>query len=331
MGKRQREEKEKKSEQPAVLDDPDVNPRKKRRAEQRAAAKARDAAFAQLLAEGEAEESGEQADTEVFIRRCTESDTDAIRKHYDRVLAPDSVLDVNWVYRGDRFLGCGFISFVTAKLAKQALTVEAPFVAGMPTHVVAKEERQNRTDRKECTLFVGNLPPETKEAEIAELFPGCERVYLVRKRNVFSSTAFVLFSSAKQAEKAAGLKDLELGDRTLEVRLATKQPQREDERKAFMYHCPPDIRDEDVNAAFSNVVSVKWLMKADRFTGQAFVVFATAEDAQKAARKGSFELHGDQVFIRLTKEAQQAADGGGHTKAKPKDQDAEPLEDFEVV
>lgn len=264
----------------------------------------------------------------VFIKNLDESiDNKALHDTFiafGNVVSCKIALDEN-----GKSKGYGFVHYETTEAAEEAIAgVNGMMLADKIVyvgHYVAKRERQAKIDEvksKFTNLYVKNLPLDTTEAELTELFSKYGKVTsavlndsTVQVEGKELKFGFVNLENHEDAKKALEeLHDSKFKDETLFVTRAQKKGEREEELKKsyeaqryektlkfqgvnlYIKNLDDDMDEEKLTAEFQQfgtITSCK-IMKDEKNNsrGFGFVCFAAPEEATKAVTEMNGKMIG---------------------------------------
>ena len=181
---------------------------------------------------------------------------------------------------------------------------EEPSVSEVAEETVSEEAEDSKPEKERFTMFVGNVPFETTDADLSELFSKygtVELVSLPRERSSGRSRGFAFVDMSSKEEVSAaidGLNGALVGGRAIRVvesvpkeDLQKKEPQKYDEsaQKIYVGNLPFQTQKEDLMDFFSKYGGVREVyVPVDTSTGnQRGFAFVTmdAGDAEKAIKE----------------------------------------------
>jgi len=207
----------------------------------------------------------------------------------------------------------------SADTAEETVVVEEPAaVVEEQAAVVEEPEAKKQFKRERHTVFVGNLPFETTDEELRDLFSTCGSVELVsipinKETGQPRGFAFVDLASKEEVQTAIdSLAGSEFGGRSLRVNTslpkdeAKKQTKKTDEgaQKVYVGNMPFDATREDVEELFSKYGNVRDVyLPMNRETNQprgfAFVTLDEEQVEQAIEETNGLEFLGRPLVVSL--------------------------------
>eukprot|EP00871_Galdieria_phlegrea_P005318 jgi/Galph1/5788/GphlegSOOS_G4498.1 len=169
-----------------------------------------------------------------------------------------------------------------------------------------KESDVEQVERMNRTIFVGNVPVNTKRAKLASFFKQCGPKNAVLSGELLSErdsmNAYVVFQSADAVTKALSLNGTVFQNKHLKVDRA-QTPRQSQDRSVFVGNLPFDVEEEELFEAFSAFGAIEYVrVVRDKKTGLGkgfgYVCFIETVSVIAATRtNGSLSIRNRKVRI----------------------------------
>jgi len=187
-------------------------------------------------------------------------------------------------------------------------------------------------------VYIGNLPWSVTEEQLKDLFKSSGSISNIEwlmhtDTGKFKGAVFAQFGGSSEAQAAVSVNGSDLDGRAIKVEIATPRKTAsgaprdlgpgEPSSSIFLGNLSYTVEEDSIRQAFEEcgtVTRVKWLEKEGQFTGNAFIDFATVEEATKAVAKNGEMMDNRPMRINFAKGKTQTNDGGKGGKGAGKPQ-----------